>query len=84
MIFLIFHHIILSFLISIFCILPTSTLCKTQSAVSGSTTIIFGILWELFEYHYGKHRPGWLGGDCRNDSNWWYAKYSDIVINALM
>ena len=45
--------------------------------------IIFGILWELFEYHYGKHRPGWLGGDCRNDSNWWYAKYSNIVMNIL-
>tara|TARA_B100000427_G_scaffold296952_1_gene277002 strand:- start:399 stop:824 length:426 start_codon:yes stop_codon:yes gene_type:complete len=51
---------------------------------------IFGILWELFEYYYGKHRPGWLGGDCRKlatdkgkDSNWWYAKISDIVMNIL-
>ena len=51
---------------------------------------IFGILWELFEYYYGKHRPGWLGGDCKNlatdkgeDSNWWYAKFSDIIMNIL-
>ena len=53
---------------------------------------IFGILWELFEHYYGKHRPGWLGGygDCKNlqsdkeeDGNWWYGKWSDIIMNIL-
>ena len=53
---------------------------------------IFGILWELFEHYYGKHRPGWLGGygDCKNlqsdkeeDGNWWYGKWTDIVMNIL-
>ena len=53
---------------------------------------IFGILWELFEHYYGKHRPGWLGGygDCNNlqsdkeeDGNWWYGKWTDIVMNIL-
>ena len=47
-----------------------------------------GILWELFEHYYGKNRPGWLGGygDCemqtdKEEGNWWYGKYSDIVAN---
>jgi hypothetical protein len=50
---------------------------------------VFGILWELFEHYYGEKRPGWLGGygDCdnlktdRENSNWWYGKYSDIFMN---
>jgi hypothetical protein len=48
-----------------------------------------GILWELFEHLYGKHRPGWLGGygDCndlatyKEEQNWWYGKWTDIVCN---
>ena len=55
---------------------------------------IFGILWELFEYYYGKHNrdhgQGWLGGHCKKlatdkgkDSNWWYVKFSDIIMNIL-
>ena len=53
-------------------------------------TMGMGILWELFEHVYGKHRPGWLGGyggQCNNmatdreDGNWWYGKWTDIVCN---
>ncbi len=51
---------------------------------------LIGILWELFEHYYGEKRPGWLGGygDCemrtdRQNDNWWYGKYSDIVANSL-
>ena len=52
----------------------------------------FGISWELFEHISGKNRPGWLGGygDCKGmasdksaDGNWWYGKWSDIVLNIL-
>ena len=51
--------------------------------------VILGILWELFEHYYGEKRPGWLGGDCKKlatdneDGNWWYAKFSDIIMNIL-
>lgn len=51
-------------------------------------SMFIGILWELFEHYYGKNRPGWLGGygDCemntdKEEGNWWYGKYSDIVAN---
>jgi hypothetical protein len=52
-------------------------------------TSMIGILWELFEHLYGKHRPGWLGGygDCNDlatdkiDGNWWYGKWTDIICN---
>lgn len=56
------------------------------------TSIGLGIAWELFEHYYGVNRPGWLGGygDCNNlqsdrnkDGNWWYGKYSDIILNYL-
>lgn len=51
----------------------------------------FGLAWEIFEHMYGKHRPGWLGGyggECdlstdRLEGNWWYGKYSDIILNLL-
>ena len=52
--------------------------------------VIMGIAWELFEHFYGKYRPGWLGGygDCQelasdktDDGNWWYGKWTDIVMN---
>lgn len=55
-------------------------------------TMTIGIVWELFEHVYGKHRPGWLGGyggACNNmatdreDGNWWYGKWSDIGCNAF-
>ena len=55
-------------------------------------TMGMGILWELFEHIYGKHRPGWLGGyggQCNNmatereDGNWWYGKWTDIGCNAF-
>jgi len=55
-------------------------------------TMILGILWELFEHIYGKHRPGWLGGyggACNNmatdkeHGNWWYGKWSDIMCNLI-
>ena len=55
-------------------------------------TMLLGISWELFEHLYGKHRPGWLGGyggECNNiatdreDGNWWYGKWTDIVCNAF-
>ena len=51
-----------------------------------------GVVWELFEHYYGTERPGWLGGygDCKNlasdkedDGNWWYGKWTDIVMNLL-
>ena len=53
-------------------------------------TTCIGIIWELFEYYYGKKRPGWLSGygDCQGlesdkegYGNWWYGKWSDIVCN---
>ena len=52
-------------------------------------TTSLGIIWELFEHLYGKHRPGWLGGygDCndlatdKEGGNWWYGKWTDIVCN---
>lgn len=52
---------------------------------------ILGVLWEGFEHYYGEKRPGWLGGygDCNNmrtdplEGNWWYGKYTDIIMNAL-
>ena len=51
---------------------------------------LLGCLWELFEYYYGKKRPGWLGGygDCnmktdKLDGNWWYGKFSDIFMNTM-
>ncbi len=50
-----------------------------------------GVSWEIFEHMYGKYRPGWLGGygDCElksdreSDGNWWYGKWSDILMNLL-
>ena len=51
-----------------------------------------GVAWELFEHYYGKLRPGWLGGfgDCPNlqsdyneTGNWWYGKWSDVLLNTL-
>jgi hypothetical protein len=53
-------------------------------------SMTMGILWELFEHYYGKERPGWLGGygDCndlatdREEGNWWYGKWTDIVCNS--
>ena len=49
-----------------------------------------GVIWELFEHYYGVNRPGWLGGygDCdrlasdkESDGNWWYGKWTDILMN---
>ena len=51
---------------------------------------IAGVIWELFEYYYGKKRPDWLGGNCNSGTDkkgekdvWWYAKSSDIIMNLL-
>jgi len=52
---------------------------------------ILGVLWEGFEHYYGEKRPGWLGGygDCNKmrtdplEGNWWYGKFSDIIMNIL-
>jgi len=51
---------------------------------------ILGCLWEFFEHYYGEKRPGWLGGygDCdmstdKLDGNWWYGKWSDILMNVF-
>ena len=53
---------------------------------------LFGVFWELFEFYYGKYKPGWLGqfGDCKeletdklSKGNWWYGKWSDILMNFL-
>ena len=48
---------------------------------------LLGCLWELFEYYYGKERPGWLGGDCittdDKDNKWWNSKWSDILMNTF-
>jgi len=54
--------------------------------------LAIGCGWELFENYYGENRPGWLGGygDCdklasgkTEDGNWWYGKWTDIVMNTL-
>ena len=51
-----------------------------------------GALWELFEHYYDRVRPPFLknfgGGECdmrtdRKDGNWWYGKYSDLLMNGL-
>ena len=51
-----------------------------------------GVIWELFEHYYGENRPGWLGGygDCKqlasdkkSDGNWWYGKWTDVLMNFL-
>jgi hypothetical protein len=51
---------------------------------------VLGVMWELFEHYYGINRPGWLGGygDCERlasdketDGNWWYGKWTDILMN---
>lgn len=50
-----------------------------------------GIAWEVFEHTLGKERPGWMGGyggcnlstDKNDDGNWWYGKWTDIVMNCL-
>ena len=46
-------------------------------------------MWEVFEHVVGKRRPGWMGGyggcnlatDKKDDGNWWYGKWTDIVMN---
>jgi hypothetical protein len=51
-------------------------------------SIIIGILWELCEYTLGKNRIPLLE-ECYNlssdiqDGNWWYAKWSDVLLNIL-
>jgi hypothetical protein len=53
--------------------------------------MIFGIIWELFEYYYGYFKPGFLvnWGHCVmpdspiNESIWWYGKISDLFVNGI-
>jgi len=55
--------------------------------------LTMGCGWELFENYYGENRPGWLGGygDCpealasdkNDDGNWWYGKWTDILMNTM-
>ena len=48
-----------------------------------------GIAWEVFEHVVGKERPGWMGGyggcnlatDKNEDGNWWYGKWTDLLMN---
>ena len=48
-----------------------------------------GIAWEVFEHVVGKERPGWMGGyggcnlatDKNEDGNWWYGKWTDVLMN---
>lgn len=59
------------------------------------TAMISGILWELFEYWYGKNPPSFLKniGHCaitdpdldtdNNEKIWWYGKTSDVIMNTL-
>jgi hypothetical protein len=49
-----------------------------------------GIVWEVFEHVVGKERPGWMGayGGCdlatdkNGDGNWWFGKWTDLLMNA--
>jgi len=46
-----------------------------------------GVAWELFEFFYGKFQPEFLseiGGkpdSTQGQGMWWYAKWSDLVVN---
>ena len=50
-----------------------------------------GITWEVFEHIVGEERPGWMGGyggcnmatDKNEDGNWWYGKWTDVLINGI-
>ena len=52
-------------------------------------SLFVGLMWEVFEHVVGKRRPGWMGGyggcnlatDKKDDGNWWYGKWTDIVMN---
>ena len=54
-----------------------------------SAFFVLGIAWEVFEHVVGKERPGWMGGyggcnmatDKNEDGNWWYGKWTDILMN---
>jgi hypothetical protein len=52
-------------------------------------SMMYGILWELFEFYYGYFQPQFLAnwGHCvipnssSTGSIWWYGKMSDFVMN---
>ena len=46
----------------------------------------WGVIWEIFEYYYGKYQPDFLEGlgNCfLTDKVWWYGKTSDIFVNLI-
>jgi len=54
--------------------------------------LAIGCVWELFEHYSGKSHPSWLEGygDCdklasdkSDNGNWWYGKWTDIVMNTM-
>ena len=57
----------------------------------GAVAFLCGVVWELVEHWMGRTRPSWLGGwgDCRakefekHNANWWFGRYSDILMNLL-
>jgi phosphatidylserine decarboxylase len=53
-------------------------------------SVIFGVLWEIFEWYVGIYKPKWLEGMgfCKSPSGaknkgkvWWYGKWQDIISN---
>lgn len=57
----------------------------------GTLAFLCGVIWELIEHWMGRQRPSWLGGwgDCqaaefeKHNANWWFGRYSDILMNLL-
>jgi len=45
--------------------------------------MLMGILWEVFEFVYGTFQPKVLKGlgGSKEHGIWWYAKFSDLVVN---
>lgn len=54
-------------------------------------TMLFGIVWEIFENLYGKYRPTWFDPACRHmtisddgkPKVWWYGKWTDLFCNSF-
>ena len=57
--------------------------------LTGLIAFACGTAWEGIEHVLGKSRPSWLGGwgDCeaaefaKENANWWFGRYSDIIVN---
>ena len=84
-----YTHFMAFFFISLFGTNTSLKLNKTYWPWIVAVAFGIGIAWEFFEHVVGKERPGWMGGyggcnmatDKNEDGNWWYGKWTDLLLN---